>query len=72
MSFEEKEFIVTCLNNKIRIDGRGLTDFRETQFQQETLLFPNALYGVKVVIPDSKNSLMIGLNAKIINLKEIL
>ena len=58
------------MNNKVRVDGRGLEEFREVEFKQEQLLFPNALYGVKVMIPDSKNSLLIALNTSIINLKE--
>jgi len=33
-------------------------------------LFPNSLYGVKVNVPDSKNSILIGLNASIVNIND--
>lgn len=52
------------------MDGRGLADFREIEFLENELLFPNSLYGVKVNVPDSKNSILFGINANIVNISE--
>lgn len=71
LSEGEKQFVKESLTNKVRIDGRTMSDFREVEIQHETMLFPNALYGVKVNIPDSKNSILIGLNASVVNLGAI-
>lgn len=35
------------------------------------MLYPNALYGVKITIPDSKNSILFGINAHVCNEDEI-
>ena len=54
-----------CLRNGVRFDGRALSDTRESIMTKEEKLFPNALYGVKVDIPDSKTSFLIAINGDI-------
>ena len=53
------------LRNGVRFDGRALCDTRESIVIAEEKLFPNALYGVKVDIPDSKSSFLIAINGDI-------
>jgi exosome complex RNA-binding protein Rrp42 (RNase PH superfamily) len=69
ISQAEMSFYKESLRNDCRYDGRNLCDFRPVVFTENALLFPNALHGVKVSVPDSKSSLMIGINADIVETK---
>lgn len=61
----EIQYFKECLKNQIRYDGRGLCDVRESMIHSDQTLFPNALHGVRVDIPDSKSSFLIGINGSI-------
>lgn len=61
----EIEYLKECLRNQVRYDGRGLCNIRESMISGDQTLFPNALHGVRVDIPDSKTSFLIGINGNI-------
>ena len=65
ISPEEIEFYKKTLELEKRYDGRNLCDFREYKIEKDTLIFPNALYGVKITIPNSKNEILIAINGDI-------
>ena len=69
ISEAEITYYKESLRSECRYDGRNLCDFRLVAFTEDALLFPNALYGVRVSIPDSKSSLMIAINADIVETK---
>lgn len=70
LSNGELAFFRESLRNNCRVDGRELCDIRSFSVDHNSMLFPNALYGLTLKVPDSRNSIMIGLNANIVLKKE--
>ena len=69
ISDAEIAFYKESLRKACRFDGRNLCDFRPLSLVEDSLLFPNALYGVRISIPDSKTCLMLAINADIVETK---
>lgn len=67
----EKNFYRATFDTGLRVDGRSLTELREFKIQKDFLLYPNALYGVKITIPDSKNTILFAVNANVCNEEEM-
>lgn len=65
ISPEEIQFYKKTLELDKRYDGRNLCEFREYKIEKDTLIFPNALYGIKITIPNSQNKILIALNGDI-------
>ena len=63
--YSDRDFVRRSLASNVRLDGRELHESRELIMCKDIALFPTALQGVKIEVPDSKTSLMIGLNAEI-------
>lgn len=66
LSAGELAFYRESLKRDCRCDGRDLCDVRPFSIEQGSLLFPNALYSASISIPDSKTSILIGINANIV------
>jgi len=70
LSTGELSFFRESLRNNCRLDGRELCDIRPFIIEHNAMLFPNALYGLTLNVPDSRNSIMIGINANIVLTKD--
>jgi exosome complex RNA-binding protein Rrp42 (RNase PH superfamily) len=55
LSLSEQNMLISCLTNKIRFDGRNLTERRKFVLEHSERLQTNSFYGCRIQNPETKN-----------------
>ena len=65
LSNGEISLIQDSISMGLRLDGRSCGEFRDYSISQGSFLFPQALYGLQLHVPNSSCKISIGVNAEI-------
>lgn len=66
----DRAFMRGMLAAGTRYDGRGLTDVRRATVSRDATLFPTAVEGLRLELPDSGAAVLVGLSAEVLALAE--